>query len=57
MRVSSHDDSLHRKGLAPPTRDRVGNAHMSIRFGQVVIRDYERVAGDNPSVTRGVPIG
>lgn len=53
LRVSSVDESLHCQGLAPSNDDEA----RSIQFGNVFIRDYERIAGDNPSVTRGVPIG
>jgi hypothetical protein len=52
MRVSSLDESLHQLGLAPSKKFR----NSSVSFGAVRIRDYERVAGDNPSVTGGVPI-
>ncbi len=51
MRVSSLEDSLHRSGLSQ------AGDQKRISFGVISIRDYERVAADNPSVSRGVPIG
>jgi hypothetical protein len=51
MRVSRLEDSLHRSGLSH------ASAAKRISFGEICIRDYERVATDNPSVSRGVPIG
>ena len=62
MRVSSLGDSLNGKGLAAAAAAAAAatasnEEERSVRFGTVCIRDYERIAGDNPSVTRGVPIG
>lgn len=55
MRVSSLEDSLHRSGLSQSKRG--SNNQKRISFGTICVRDYERVASDNPSVSRGVPIG
>lgn len=54
MRVASVSDSLHQKGLHHSTTD--DSLTRCVSFGTIQIRDYERVAGDNPSVTLGVPL-
>lgn len=53
LRVNSLAVSLHNEGLFS---DDDNSANKEVRFGQVRIRDYERVIGDNPSVTCGAPI-
>ncbi len=57
MRVASLEDSLHRKGLASSQVGTNGSQRRRVEFGGISIRDFERIAADNPSVSRGVPIG
>lgn len=39
-----------------PDEGASGAAHHRVKFTNVHIREYERVAGDNPCVTKGVPL-
>lgn len=55
LRVISLAASLHNEGLFSNDNSS-SSANKEVRFGQVLIRDYERVVGDNPSVTCGAPI-
>jgi hypothetical protein len=55
LRVNSLEDSLHQEGLTSATS--VESFKRKVRFGNVGIRDYERIPCDNPSVSQGVPIG
>lgn len=55
LRISCLEDSIHMTGLAPPTEKR--DMKQSVIFGVIQIRQYERIAGDNPCVRRGVPLG
>lgn len=57
MRVASLEDSLHRQGLASSQSGSDGSQRRRVEFGEICIRDFERIATDNPSVSRGVPIG
>lgn len=51
MRVSSLDESLHKKGLAKnPSRP------SGIVFHEIRIREYSRALGDNPSCSSGPPV-
>jgi hypothetical protein len=51
MSARTLEESLHRQGLSP-----VGGRDRSVSFVEVKIREYERVLGDNPSVTSGPPL-
>lgn len=61
MRVSSLDASLHKHGIIKKKLRVItceeDDADPSVSFKSVVVRDYERAVGDNPSVTAGPPIG
>lgn len=57
MRVASLEDSLHRQGLASSQSGSDASQRRRVKFGEICIRDFERIATDNPSVSRGVPIG
>ena len=51
MRVSSLDESLHKKGLAKnPARPG------RIEWHEIRIREYARALGDNPSCSAGPPV-
>jgi len=51
MRVSSLDESLHKKGLAKnPARP------SGIEWHEIRIREYVRAIGDNPSCSAGPPV-
>jgi hypothetical protein len=51
------DDSLW--NLQESTTSEVNNGKngSKVRFGIIQMRDYERIASDNPAVQSGVPIG
>ena len=59
MLVKTLDDSLAKGGLSI-SRHRalaLGNAKpLTVKFGRLSMRYYERIAGDNPSVYFGVPL-
>ena len=67
MTVTSLDDSLSHRGLSRSRRraqKQRGDAHqlpsdeedLSVSFGKIQIRQYERIPGDNPSICFGVPL-
>ena len=71
MTVTSLDDSLSHRGLSRSRRraqQQKGDAHqlpsdeqqqeedLSVSFGKIQIRQYERIPGDNPSICFGVPL-
>jgi hypothetical protein len=45
------------KNAFPEATRRRRAAGKSVRFQQVQVREYERIIGDNPSCSSGVPIG
>ncbi|KAL3792939.1 hypothetical protein ACHAW5_006846 [Stephanodiscus triporus] len=51
MTARTLEESLHRQRQSP-----VGGRGRKISFVEVKIREYERVLGDNPSVTSGPPL-
>jgi hypothetical protein len=51
MRVSSLDESLHKKGLTKNPKRPSG-----IVFHEIRIREYARALGDNPSCSAGPPV-
>lgn len=51
MRVSSLDESLHKKGLAKNPKRPNG-----IEWHEIRIREYARALGDNPSCSAGPPV-
>lgn len=51
MRVSSLDESLHKRGLAKNPERPSG-----IKFHEIRIREYARALGDNPSCSAGPPV-
>jgi hypothetical protein len=50
MRVSSLDESLHRRGLSKSSLTK------SLNWHEIQIREYSRDVGDNPSCSSGAPI-
>lgn len=56
LRISRLEDSIHTKGLAPSDKSRQLKSKV-VHYGFIHIREYERIAGDNPCVRRGVPLG
>mmetsp|Transcript_8615 Transcript_8615/g.13445 ORF Transcript_8615/g.13445 Transcript_8615/m.13445 type:complete len:297 (+) Transcript_8615:130-1020(+) len=57
LRITCLEESIHTVGLAPSRKTTRNANNYSVQFGSIHIREYERIAGDNPCVRRGVPLG
>jgi hypothetical protein len=57
MRVASLEDSLHRKGLASSQNGTGGGDRRAVQFGEILMRDFERIAADNPLLVEACPSG
>lgn len=51
MKCKTLDESLHSNYGSDPGKDERG-----LQFGKVVIREYARTVGDNPSCSSGPPV-
>jgi hypothetical protein len=58
MRVVTLDESLHTKDISRKGKKAKEGSTIkrSLSYNEVQIREYERVVGDNPSVSSGPPI-
>jgi hypothetical protein len=59
MKCRTLDESLHSKygsESAPGSRNAEKGTNRGIQFNKIVIREYARTIGDNPSCSSGPPV-
>lgn len=56
LKYSTVDDSLHNRYGESTSKDSDSEERRSIQFKDLIIREYARTVGDNPSCSSGPPI-